>query len=158
MLSSLWVEALARLVAWEGARAHYLGFFGLVIVGAITGGSDTPKTARANQSASASPRPSAPNSYSSSSRLEWYEGGALHRVTLGRWASAPYRDRLATSADFVATSLETNGKRPRSMDDLKSQAINLELCITATAGDGEEDQLKVAEIAALCWILLDAAR
>jgi len=50
-------------------------------------------------------------------RDDWYQGGTLHQKSAAEWNAASARDRLATSADFVAKV-----SRPSSMDDLKAKA------------------------------------
>jgi hypothetical protein len=107
-----------------------------------------------NQSVSQLEPISVPRTRSTPKRQQWYQGGTLHKSTLGQWAQAPYRDCLATASDFVVTMLKHEGKQPRNIDELKSLAIDLEVCITTTRGDGELDQLAVAEVSAACWILL----
>ena len=35
--------------------------------------------------------------------LRWYEGGTLHTSPAKQWLTAPYRDKMATAADWVVT-------------------------------------------------------
>ncbi len=35
--------------------------------------------------------------------LRWYEGGTLHDSPASQWLTASYRDKIATSADWVVT-------------------------------------------------------
>ena len=88
---------------------------------------------------------------------EWYAGGNLHRKLMRDWVAASYSNRLATSADFVVTAtpkpqqvqLFTNNTRP-----LKVKAFGLETCISETAEEPSTMSMKVAEIAAVCFMLM----
>lgn len=35
----------------------------------------------------------------------WYDGGTLHRASMGQWMAASYANRLATASDFAARSI-----------------------------------------------------
>ena len=97
---------------------------------------------------------------SSSSRIpggdadEWFDGGTLHNRTMAEWSRASYRDRLATSADFFATSIDSRSEPPRHPDRFRGEAIELEVCISETHAEGITDSQRVSEIAAACLILL----
>jgi hypothetical protein len=55
---------------------------------------------------------------------EWYQGGTLHKSTGREWHAATYRNRLATSADFVARAKAASTRR-----ELLVRAVGLERCI-----------------------------
>ncbi len=80
---------------------------------------------------------------------EWYKGGTLHKATAKEWHAAKYRNRLATSADFIAAA-----KAASNMTELRERAEGLERCITEGTDDPDLQKLKVAEVAAACIILL----
>ena len=85
----------------------------------------------------------------------WFEGGTLRHKTVRAWRKASHRNRLATSAGFVATLATSNGPTSFSMSDLKKVAPLLEVCISAIAEPktpkipGRSD-MEVAEVAAIC--------
>ena len=96
---------------------------------------------------------------SSSSR--WFEGGTLRRKTVRAWRKASHRNRLATSAGFVAVLATSDGPTSFSMSDLKKVANLLEICISAAAepttpkipGHGD---MEIAELGASCIHMLTA--
>lgn len=85
----------------------------------------------------------------------WYEGGTLHDATIREWKRATYRDRLATCADLVAAIAKHEGRRPKDMDEFREWAAALEICISEASRDEWSDHLKVTEVSAACWILMD---
>lgn len=80
---------------------------------------------------------------------EWYEGGTLHKVTAREWHLASAQNRLATSADFVA-STDSAG----SMSQLKKRAYSVSRCISEATDPPSLYNLAVSEIAALCILQL----
>lgn len=80
---------------------------------------------------------------------EWYEGGTLHKATARQWNAATYRNRLATSADFIAAA-----KAASDMKELRARAAGLERCISEGTDDPRLQDLRVSEVAAACIILL----
>lgn len=88
--------------------------------------------------------------YNVSTSDKWYEGGTLHKATVGQWKNATEKNKLATCADFAAVADNTV-----SMTELKSRALNLMNCINeATRGLDELNNEKVASIASMCSITL----
>lgn len=83
-----------------------------------------------------------------STEKKWYEGGDLHRASIGQWRAATYENRLATSADMVA-----NIKQFSSIEAMKSAAEELEQCVSKAA-EGAQAEQRVSEVAAACAILL----
>ena len=85
----------------------------------------------------------------------WFEGGTLRHKTVRAWRKASHRNRLATSAGFVATLATSNGPTSFSMSDLKKVAPLLEACISSIAESktpkipGRSD-MEVDEVAAIC--------
>lgn len=59
--------------------------------------------------------------------LNWYEGGTLHSSNALEWQKASYKNKLASSADFLATTWKKNKLKPKigSIDDLKPLAEQL---------------------------------
>jgi hypothetical protein len=80
---------------------------------------------------------------------EWYQGGTLHNATAKEWQAATYRNRLATSADFVA-----GAKAASNMKELRVRAEGLERCITEGTDDPALEELKVKDVAAACLVIL----
>lgn len=117
-----------------------MAFVGItILVGILAsngGGSGGSKSRSA-----APPKPPGPS--------KWYEGGTLHKVTSQEWHKASYRNRLATSADFIAAS-----KTASNMSELRKRAEELEQCITEGTDGIDLNNLKVSEVAATCTILL----
>ncbi|AQW73427.1 hypothetical protein E4T96_14325 [Shigella flexneri] len=62
---------------------------------------------------------------------EWYEGGTLHKANALEWQKASYKNKLATSADFIAVLYNQGRLTPelstqvKNMDDLKLLAEEL---------------------------------
>lgn len=85
---------------------------------------------------------------------KWYSGGTLHKATLGHWSKASYQNKLATSADFIASNKGRLKIKLRSMEDLKVYASNLVSCIDESGNEPKLKSLKVASVSAACMILL----
>lgn len=86
---------------------------------------------------------------------KWYEGGTLHRRSVAEWNAAGYKNRFATSADFVATLRK--GKFS-AMSEMRAKAIEMEVCISEAAKAEREAKeirtMKVSELAAACAVLM----
>ena len=82
----------------------------------------------------------------------WFEGGTLRNKTVRAWRKASHRNRLATSAGFIATVVTSNGPTSFSMSDLKKVAPLLEVCISSIAESKtpERNDIEVNEVAAIC--------
>ena len=80
---------------------------------------------------------------------EWYQGGTLHKATAKEWQSASIENRLATSADFIAST-----KAATSMGQLKTRAVALQQCVTDATKGVKLQSLNVTDSAAACIILL----
>jgi hypothetical protein len=96
------------------------------------------------------------NSSSNSSSKNWYEGGTLHYATVAEWKNASYVNKLATAADWAASSPKGKElfKATGDVNSLKPYALSIISCVNeATAGEGTEN-MKIAEIAASCLILM----
>lgn len=81
---------------------------------------------------------------------EWYEGGTLHKATGKEWHAATYRNRLATSADFLAAA-----KAAADMVELRARAAGLERCITEGTDSPKLQKLQVPDVAVACIVLLE---
>jgi len=92
-----------------------------------------------------------------SQSIKWYTGGTLHNKTVGDWNSASYKNRLATSADFV-TATTPKFKQSKLFEDnsrlLKLRSVALEKCTSESTVGLNVNFLKVSEIAATCITLL----
>ena len=81
----------------------------------------------------------------------WYEGGTLHKATVAEWKSATEENKLATSADFMA-SIDSSV----SMDKLKDRAMDLKDCIDRASENVESiNNQPVVELAGICAIAGD---
>jgi hypothetical protein len=91
---------------------------------------------------------------------EWYEGGSLHRADGHAWVKATEANRLATAGDFAATSIgEKRVVKLRTMDRLRPYAADMKACVDETFAGSQGRQLrgmKVSEVAAVCYLLLEA--
>ena len=85
---------------------------------------------------------------------EWYQGGSLHKATLGQWSGASYQDKLATSGDFVAAMRDRLNIELRTIEEIKPYAAAIVKCIDESAYEPQLEGQKVAEIAAACAILM----
>jgi len=88
---------------------------------------------------------------------DWYTGGTLHNKTAMEWHQATYRNRLATSADFITATTPKEKQRLLFNDDmrlLRQRAEALEACITESTQDPETRIMKVSEVGAACLVLL----
>ncbi|HDZ38805.1 MAG TPA: hypothetical protein ENH62_11035 [Marinobacter sp.] len=100
----------------------------------------------------------APSAISSSSS-RWFVGGTLHDKTVRAWRKASHRNRLATSADFLAGLMIKSEYILLSMSELKEAATVLEICISEASEPqipkipGHRD-MKVTEFAAACIFLI----
>ena len=54
---------------------------------------------------------------SPSNNQKWYEGGTLHKSTVSEWKNASYRNKLATSADWV-THMYQSGSFTQEVNDV----------------------------------------
>jgi len=83
----------------------------------------------------------------SSNNTSWFAGGTLHRSTIREWRQATYSNRLATSADFIAS---TQNVDYGNLDKFKQMATDLEKCISIASSGGSVDDEKTSFIAAMC--------
>ena len=94
---------------------------------------------------------------SSATSRKWFEGGTLHRATPAEWLRAPYRDRLATSADFMVAIFKNSGTVLDSPAQLRIPAVELEKCISEVVVTDVANELSTAKmyaIAAICGMRL----
>jgi hypothetical protein len=85
----------------------------------------------------------------------WYEGGTLHRGTMGEWKMGSPGDKLATAGDWVAhmrDKLKPDVK-PNSMSALRPLAVELMACVEDSYDDKLANQ-KAADVAFLCMTTL----
>jgi hypothetical protein len=80
---------------------------------------------------------------------EWTRGGTLHHATAAQWRGATYSNRLATSADFVAST-----EHPKSMEEFKFKAEQMETCISGAVVDPKVEVATITDVAAPCALLL----
>lgn len=81
---------------------------------------------------------------------QWYKGGTLHKVKIRDWKNATEENKLATCGDFAAAV-----DNSVAMDVLLVRATELRACINeATRGIDNVDNDGVAEVAAICMVIL----
>lgn len=88
-------------------------------------------------------------------KKEWYEGGGLNKTNAQEWLDANYERKLATSADWVAST--PHGKKQikdgGGVDALHGASTLLVDCINKAATALKEDERKskdTAELAVSC--------
>ena len=95
-----------------------------------------------------------------SASAQWYSGGNLHRASGQEWVNASTSNRLATAADFAATSIgERRVSRLGSMSKLLPYARDMKDCIDeALSGSGPSAlrSQSVSEMAAVCYMLMQS--
>jgi len=95
------------------------------------------------------------NQYNAPSK-KWYEGGTLHNSIISEYWSAKEANRLATCADFAARSLKGKVDRSNWEEKVLERANAIKICIEEATKDLPQAQdLKVAEVAASCSVLLE---
>lgn len=82
---------------------------------------------------------------------EWYEGGTLHRATVGQYLQGPPDNVLATTADWVSATVAEAEIARLNMGIIKQASAAVALCVIQ-ATDGIEAMYgqKASEIAVLC--------
>lgn len=87
---------------------------------------------------------------------EWYEGGNLHTAKVSDWNVASNENKIATASDWVASSAKGKEvfRKTGDVDSLKPYVYELIICVDeAAAGEGYGN-MKIAEIAAGCIVLM----
>lgn len=99
---------------------------------------------------------------------KWYSGGTLHQASLLDWQNASYKNKLATSADFVAKTWKDQSFKPEiqsqisSIDDLRILADEMVVFIDTASEPQDDHELnakmyanqKVSEFAAIGFIMM----
>lgn len=86
---------------------------------------------------------------------EWYEGGTLHKATVGQWKNASYSDKLATAGDWAAAMIGKQSWEEISFDQLKIIANDIVICIDE--GTKKLPQLSnspATEVAVPCYMMM----
>lgn len=89
---------------------------------------------------------------------KWYEGGTLHKATMGEWNRATYANKLATCADLLAALHKAQGYDIATIDiegTLRPAAEAFVLELDAANKDGSNDRVKVAEAAAVIAAIIE---
>jgi hypothetical protein len=107
--------------------------------------------AQTNEPVSITPAQPLPSNGGSQPSTSWFSGGTLHRSTIREWRRATYSNRLATAADFIAS---TQSVDYGDMNGFKRMATDLETCISTTAEGGAADNEQTAFVSALCMTQL----
>ena len=86
---------------------------------------------------------------------QWYEGGTLHRATVTEWNAASQRNKLATMADYAATTRGAQrAARENNFELVRLYAESLVICIDTAVEDPDFWHFEVAELGAACITLL----
>ncbi len=91
---------------------------------------------------------------------EWYQGGTLHKSTIGDWYKTSYQDRLATCSDWVVALVDKKQHGilfRNNMKVLRGLSEQMEKCVTDGNMENGEillSSLKSSESAVACWILM----
>lgn len=86
----------------------------------------------------------------------WYIGGTLHRVTLGRWQHSSYENKLATAATWVLMQpgVRKIGRKSSSMNSVRPYAEELVGCIDKVSGAPPNNTQTASSLAAACMVSL----
>lgn len=85
--------------------------------------------------------------------LRWYEGGTLHTSPAGDWLEASYRDKMATSADWVVTMRgadQYDGSVANAIPDAKA----LVTCLNEALAGPVIPKDNLGTLAAVCGVLM----
>lgn len=94
---------------------------------------------------------------------EWYEGGTLSSAGLLEWQDASMENKIATSADFVASLYgkkffkNSISQKIVTIEDFKPYTLDLALCIEKAGNKFARKDLTnqtVSEFAVLCAALM----
>jgi len=93
-------------------------------------------------------------SCSSNPDIEWTKGGTLQKATVTDWKKANDKNKIATCADFVVNIKSAKGEKYSTIEEMKTDAINLKDCISEAikAPEINPDQ-PLAEIAIMCHVV-----
>ncbi len=84
-----------------------------------------------------------------SSSRQWFQGGNLHNATISEWKSATYQNKLATAADWLATTKwKGHLNSPSDFDKMKVKAQMLVKAVDEVVTMKQIDSMKVTEISA----------
>ena len=84
-----------------------------------------------------------------SSSRQWLQGGNLHNATISEWKSATYQNKLATAADWLATTKwKGHLNSPNDFDKIKVKAQMLVKAVDEVVTGKQIDFMKVTEISA----------
>jgi len=88
-------------------------------------------------------------------KQQWFEGGTLHRSTVAEWRMASRENKLATGADWLAsTKWDGHLNSPSDFDRLKVKSQKLVNGVDETIlGVDGIDSLQIREIAASIIVL-----
>ena len=89
---------------------------------------------------------------------EWYEGGTLHKGNMTDWHKATLKNKLASSADFIATADPEHGDELFKDEGrlLMSRSYALIVCLNESMKEVPLDKKKfdIATMAASCLYLM----
>jgi len=87
---------------------------------------------------------------------QWYQGGTLHKATYAVWKNASYKNKLATSSDWlISTSWKGHLNSPDDLNRLKLKAKMLVSAVDEIVSTNYISSLIVTEIAASIITLSD---
>jgi hypothetical protein len=115
------------------------------LIGLAVGSSGDNSSSSSNDTPSGSP----------SSSDKWFQGGTLHQATMTEWKTATSQNKLATAADWLATTKwKGHLNTPEDFDEIKVKARMLVYAVDdAVPDDLGLDRMKAREIAASIIIM-----
>ena len=88
------------------------------------------------------------------SATKWFEGGDLHKATVGKWKSASYENKLATCGDWLtSTKWKNRLNSPQDIEKLKTKAAIFVSGLDKAVVANNIDHLVISEIAATLLVM-----
>ena len=84
---------------------------------------------------------------------DWMIGGTLHGSKVSEWKTADEQNKLATCADFVSKLKKNKGEKYASIEEMKTDAIDMKACIDEAIKGDVVNNNDVAEIAVGCEMM-----
>ena len=83
-----------------------------------------------------------------SSSNQWFRGGTLHNATVSQWKNATYKNKLATAADWLASTVwKGHLNSPNDFDKVKIKSEMLVKAVDKVVAETKIESMKVTEIA-----------
>ena len=87
---------------------------------------------------------------------QWYIGGNLHEVSIGRWQRSTYENKLATAATWALMQPEVRkiSSRSSSMNSVRPYAMELVSCMDRVSGKSGKNHITASNLAADCMVTM----